>query len=410
MSHLCKSTRREMEKLFEQSIRTALLECLPGMQYNVLNVDSGDIHNVRHVKFDEHQFPAYGSGKGKFICEEDADNDLESDHDSTPDYAPSASPSEDDSESDDETNDSDDDYRPQVATLHRSMAAKKTPAQGCSHPSTPSHAPEDEDDHDDAQLNPQNTEVSNDSGGSYDAPVTSRPQRARKPEDRYTPFPLAAAQSSKYDAPKFGEALQHDDAELWRHAIVAEIDTLKARGTWTLVTRQKNVRVLHSKVVLKIKRPPDSSVERYKARLVALGCLQKESDYEETFSPVVDFPTVRIALTLAVCDQEMIHHIDVTGAFLYGDLKETLYMSLPQGFETGDNQGCLLKKSLYGLKQAPRVWHQHLNASTPQCLPLSTEIQGVPHSEGVFERVSNGTLIRLLVYVNDCCLFQSHQL
>jgi Reverse transcriptase (RNA-dependent DNA polymerase) len=87
---------------------------------------------------------------------------------------------------------------------------------------------------------------------------------------------------------------------------------VKARGSWTLITRPKHVRVLPSKVVLKIKRAPDGSVDRYKARLVALGCLQKGSDCDETFSPVVDFATVRTALTLAVSDHETIHHIDVT--------------------------------------------------------------------------------------------------
>jgi hypothetical protein len=56
------------------------------------------------------------------------------------------SSSDDDSDSDDETNDSDDDYHPQVAISHRSMAAKKTPAQGCSHTPTPSPAAEDGDD------------------------------------------------------------------------------------------------------------------------------------------------------------------------------------------------------------------------------------------------------------------------
>jgi Reverse transcriptase (RNA-dependent DNA polymerase) len=43
-------------------------------------------------------------------------------------------------------------------------------------------------------------------------------------------------------------------------------------------------------------------------------------------------------------------------------------------------------------------------ASTPQCLPLSTGNQAVQHSECVFERASNGTRIRLLVYVDDCLL------
>jgi hypothetical protein len=154
------------------------------MQYKVLDLDNGDIHYVRHVKFDEHQFPAYASRTGKFISEEEADNVLESDQDSTPDYAPSASSSDDDSDIDDDTNDSDDDYHPQVAISHRSMAAKKTPAQGCSHTPTPSHAPEDGDDPDDVQLHPQTTELSNDSGGSYAAPTISCPQRARKPVDR----------------------------------------------------------------------------------------------------------------------------------------------------------------------------------------------------------------------------------
>jgi hypothetical protein len=36
-----------------------------------------------------------------------------------------------------------------------------------------------------------------------------------------------------------------------------------------MVTRPKIVRVLPSKVVLRIKRAPDGSVDRYKARLVA---------------------------------------------------------------------------------------------------------------------------------------------
>jgi hypothetical protein len=120
------------------------------------------------------------------------DNDRESDQDSTPDYAPSASSTEDDSDSDDETDDSDDDYHPQVVITNKSKAPKQTSAQGCSESPSPSHAPEDDDDPDDMQPNP-NTEVTNDSSGSYAAPVASHPQRARKPVDRYTPIHLAAA-------------------------------------------------------------------------------------------------------------------------------------------------------------------------------------------------------------------------
>lgn len=47
--------------------------------------------------------------------------------------------------------------------------------------------------------------------------------------------------------------------------------------------------------------------------------------------------------------------MDVTVAFLHGELEETIYMKQPQGFEEGKLEDvCLLKRPLYGLKQSPR--------------------------------------------------------
>ena len=50
--------------------------------------------------------------------------------------------------------------------------------------------------------------------------------------------------------------------------------------------------------------------------------------------------------------------MDVKTAFLYGDLKEEIYMTQlegPEGFEVEGKEQlvCRLKKSLYRLKQAP---------------------------------------------------------
>ena len=56
--------------------------------------------------------------------------------------------------------------------------------------------------------------------------------------------------------------------------------------------------------------------------------------------------------------------MDVTTAFLNGELKEEQYMKQPEGYEVKgkENLVCRLKKSIYGLKQSPRCWNSVLNS------------------------------------------------
>ncbi|GBM10657.1 Retrovirus-related Pol polyprotein from transposon TNT 1-94 [Araneus ventricosus] len=96
---------------------------------------------------------------------------------------------------------------------------------------------------------------------------------------------------------------------------------------------------------------------KYKARLVALGFMQKEEvAYTETFSPIISMPSLRLVLVLIL--QENLHSyvMDVKTAFLNGDLDKVMRMSQPQGYDDGTGRVCKLIKSLYGLKQAPRQW------------------------------------------------------
>ena len=65
------------------------------------------------------------------------------------------------------------------------------------------------------------------------------------------------------------------------------------------------------------------------------------------------YSTIRIILAIAALEDQELHSVDISHAYLNGDLEEKIYMQQPEGFEVGGPEFvCKLKKSLYGLKQA----------------------------------------------------------
>ena len=70
---------------------------------------------------------------------------------------------------------------------------------------------------------------------------------------------------------------------------------------------------------------------------------------------------MRLLLAIAVQENLIIHHIDISTAFLYGELDEEIYISIPEGLENQFNKNSVLKlNNMYGLKQAPRLWNKTL--------------------------------------------------
>ena len=85
--------------------------------------------------------------------------------------------------------------------------------------------------------------------------------------------------------------------------------------------------------VFRTKFKADGSLDKYKALLVAKGFQQTAGiDFSKTFSPVVKAPTIHIVFTIAISKGWDIQKIDITNAFLNGDLQEDVYMSQPEEF------------------------------------------------------------------------------
>ncbi|KAM0038353.1 putative RNA-directed DNA polymerase [Helianthus debilis subsp. tardiflorus] len=177
-----------------------------------------------------------------------------------------------------------------------------------------------------------------------------------------------------------------------------EIQALHRNHTWDVVDRPKNKNIVGCKWIYKIKYKSNGEVERYKARLVAKGFSQKEGiDYEETFSPVVELVTVRCIIALAVQNSWNLYQLDVNNAFLYGDLNEDVFMSLPEGYGSNNvSKVCKLNKSLYGLKQAPRMWNEKLVG-----VLLDAGFVQSKCDTSLFVKSVDDVFIVLLVYVDD---------
>ncbi|GJR28914.1 ribonuclease H-like domain-containing protein [Tanacetum coccineum] len=96
-------------------------------------------------------------------------------------------------------------------------------------------------------------------------------------------------------------------------------------------------KAIGSKWVFKIKYKSGGEIERFKARLVAKDFNQREGiDFHEIFSLVVKIVTGRCLINLAVQSGWSLFQMDINNAFLYGELNETVYMTLPPGYFSVD--------------------------------------------------------------------------
>lgn len=191
-----------------------------------------------------------------------------------------------------------------------------------------------------------------------------------------------------------------------------ELEALEKNKTWEVTDLPNSRKAIRCKWIYKTKFKADGSIDKYKARLVILGYKQTYGiDYVETFAPVAKMTTVRALLAVAVMKEWHVHQLDVSNAFLNGELEETVYMSMPRGYssygsriklgymETGGAKTklvCRLMKALYGLLQASRQWHHKLSVTL-----VSIGFSRSKADYCLYLRVEDGIITLVLIYVDD---------
>lgn len=94
------------------------------------------------------------------------------------------------------------------------------------------------------------------------------------------------------------------------------------------------------------------------------------------------------------------HKLDVNNAFLHGDLIESVYMKIPQGFvRDGDTRVCKLHQSLYGFRQASRNWYHKF---TRAIVSFNFRQSLADHSFFIYKQERTYTVA--LIYVDDVVL------
>jgi hypothetical protein len=101
--------------------------------------------------------------------------------------------------------------------------------------------------------------------------------------------------------------------------MVTELKTLTNMDCWEVVERVSGSNVLPSTWAFKLKRYPDGSLSKYKARFCAGG----HRRIEGTFAPVVNWTTVRLLLILSQVLNLATKQVDYTAAFVHAPIHNT---------------------------------------------------------------------------------------
>ena len=226
-------------------------------------------------------------------------------------------------------------------------------------------------------------------------------QGASPPRARDVPIPKGLRQ-----------ALASEHAEYWLEAVYREYNSILSHDVFRVVRRRDvpaGTNIMRNHFVFDVKHTSDGSIDKFKARLVADGNTQRFGvDFQSIFATVVRFATFRFALHIGAVRDYNLTSLDISTAFLHGDIDCECYMIMPEGLPREDSDGnelvCKLNKSLYGLRQSPRLFYEHLAASL---LAFGFVRSDVDPCLFIYKSAAGDERLWVLVYVDDLVLMEN---
>ncbi|GKB55999.1 putative ribonuclease H-like domain-containing protein [Tanacetum coccineum] len=207
----------------------------------------------------------------------------------------------------------------------------------------------------------------------------------------------SSAQQALVKEPKtISQALKD---ESWVEAMQEELLQFKLQQVWILVDLPFGKKAIGTKWVFRNKRDERSIVVKNKARLVAQGHRQEEGiDYDEVFAHVARIKAIRLFLAFESYMGFLVYQIDVKSAFLYGTIKEEVYVHQHPGFvdHAYPNKVYKVVKALYGLHQAPRAWYETLSSFL-----LENGFRRGTIDKTLFIKKNKSDIMLVQVYVDD---------
>ncbi|GJX56042.1 putative ribonuclease H-like domain-containing protein [Tanacetum coccineum] len=186
---------------------------------------------------------------------------------------------------------------------------------------------------------------------------------------------------------------------IWIEAMQDELLQFRLQKVWRLVDLPKGKHTIGTKWVYRNKKDKRGIVVRNKARLVAQGYTQEEGiNYDKVFAPVARIEAIRLFLTYASFMGFIVYQMDVKSAFLYGTIKDKVYVCQPPGFEDPQFPDKVYKveKALYGLHQAPRASYETLSTYL-----LENGFRRGTINKTLFIKKDKGDILLVQVYVDD---------